>query len=76
MVRILVFCLGLFVIAGCTDLASKRAMVIKPPKAVDGAEYLGASACLECHEDMANDHNVHMKLASFELGAYKWGCEG
>ncbi len=76
MVRILVFCLGLFVIAGCTDLASKRAMVIKPPKAVDGAEYLGASACLECHEDMANDHNVHMKLASFELGAYKGGCEG
>ena len=67
-------CLAL--VYGCAEMREKRALVIKPPTAAPGAEYIGSEACLECHENFDEDgRNVHMKIGSFEAAAYKHGCE-
>ena len=75
--NIMAFVAGIFLILGCAQVMEKRANVIKPPEVSPGASYVGSDTCLECHEDMADDnHNVHMKIASFEVvGGYQRGCE-
>ncbi|HID98391.1 MAG TPA: DmsE family decaheme c-type cytochrome [Thermodesulfobacteriaceae bacterium] len=67
---------GLAFLIGCTQMYEKRAAVVKTPVISEGAEYVGSETCLECHEDYEGDHNVHMKLASYEATGYQLGCEG
>lgn len=43
---------------------------------IDGAELVGTSTCLECHDDFETDGgNVHAKIKSFEAFNYGVGCE-
>ncbi len=66
--------LGLLI--GCTQMMEQRVADIKVPEVAPGAQYVGNDTCLECHEDLANDeHNVHMRIASFEAYGYQHGCE-
>jgi DmsE family decaheme c-type cytochrome len=79
--RVLIAAVGLCFLIGCMigcQMLEKRASIIKVPEVAPGAAYVGSEACLECHEDYANDrhNNVHMRIASFEAYGYQHGCEG
>lgn len=66
---------GALLLFGCTQPSHKEA--VKAPEVAPGATYQGSAACLECHEEMAAERNVHMKLASFEVPqGEQVGCEG
>ena len=76
--RLIVAAVGLSLMIGCSQVLDKRASVIKAPEVAPGATYVGSETCYDCHDQMAADrHNVHMRIASFEVpGGYKTGCEG
>jgi DmsE family decaheme c-type cytochrome len=79
--KVLIAAVGLCFLIGCMigcQMLERRACIIKVPEVAPGATYIGSEACLECHEDYANDqhNNVHMRIASFEAYGYQHGCEG
>ena len=79
--KVLIAAVGFCFLIGCMigcQMLEKRACIIKVPEVAPGATYIGSEACLECHEDYANDrhNNVHMRIASFEAYGYQHGCEG
>ena len=76
--RRLLFYFALFLfLLGCSQMAMKKAQM-QTPKVPKGAEYVGTSACYDCHEEMKTDGqtNVHLRLASFEVKGAHTGCEG
>ncbi|MGB9712400.1 MAG: GSU2203 family decaheme c-type cytochrome [Dissulfurimicrobium sp.] len=75
--KILFVVVGLGFIMGCTGGLQKRSAVIKTPKPVPEAVYVGTETCRGCHEGLvAEKENVHMRIASFEVpDGYKTGCE-
>ncbi len=75
--KILIAILGIFFLAGCSKMAGDRAAWVRMPELPEGAQYLGNSVCLECHEDYATERtNIHLKIAEFEVpSGVKTGCE-
>ena len=42
-----------------------------------GGAYVGSETCLECHDaEGLGEHNVHMRIGSFEVQGREVGCEG
>ena len=70
---------GLFllmlILGACATGAIREKMLTLP--VIDGASYVGQDSCLGCHEDMAESfsHNIHGRLADFELMGAQKGCE-
>ena len=65
----------LLLLAACATGVIREKMLTMPQ--VDGASYVGQDTCLDCHGDMAENfsHNVHARLADFEMMGAEKGCE-
>ncbi len=65
----------LLILAACATGAIREKLLTMPQ--IDGANYVGQDTCLECHEDMTESfsHNVHGRLADFEMMGAEKGCE-
>jgi DmsE family decaheme c-type cytochrome len=73
--RLLSVLLLVMFLAACATGAIREKMLSMPQ--IDGASYVGQDTCLECHDDMAENfsHNVHGRLADFEMLGAEKGCE-
>ncbi len=67
--RVFLILMGVVLLVSC----SNRSGFVEAP-VLEGAEYVGTEACLECHEDYAEKTNVHLRLAEFEVKGVS-GCE-
>ena len=65
----------LLILAACATGAIREKLLTMPQ--IEGASYVGQEACLDCHGDMAESfsHNVHGRLADFEMMGGQQGCE-
>ncbi|MCW8858814.1 MAG: cytochrome C, partial [Deltaproteobacteria bacterium] len=65
----------LLILAACATGAIREKLLSMPQ--IEGADYVGQDTCLGCHEDMAESfvHNVHGRLADFEMMGAEKGCE-
>ncbi|WP_303720661.1 GSU2203 family decaheme c-type cytochrome [Malonomonas rubra] len=66
---------ALLLLAACATGTIREKVLTMP--VIEGASYVGQETCLGCHENKSASftHNVHGRLADFELMGAQKGCE-